>query len=145
MPTTTIETIAVDQRFARQVAKELSFWWRSQGADINHVITRFVELPGDRVFSGPFPLRGRAGAAGDEDLAGAADPAAGMFPFAFVDCVVSRDRDARFRRRYAQAVRDALNPWVPESRIFVSFRSVDPSDYFTPGAESWAEPSRETS
>ena len=42
MPTTAIETCVQDPRFEREVAKELSFWWRGEGIDINHVITRFA-------------------------------------------------------------------------------------------------------
>jgi hypothetical protein len=135
VPTTTIETAEVDPRFARQVAKELSVWWRREGADINHVITRFTELPADRVFSGPFPLSKR-------DPGPAGGPADAP-PFAFVDCVISHDRDTAFRRRYARAVLRALAPRIPESRVFISFRPVDPSDHFAPGTESWAEPSLE--
>jgi hypothetical protein len=119
MPTTTIETSLSDPAFERRVAKELSFWWRRQGTDIRHVITRFVGLDGDRVYSGPFPLNG---CPGDNAL-----------PFAFVSCVVSRSRDGWFKRAYACQVRSSLAPQIPEDRVLVSFYPVDPADHFIPG------------
>ncbi|MGC9665120.1 hypothetical protein ACNTMW_01030 [Planosporangium sp. 12N6] len=123
MPTTTIETPVADPRFARRVAKELAFWWRRHGVDVNHAVTRFVDLPGDRVFSGPFPLAGRPG-----------EPAPA---FAFVTCVLSRDRDAGFRRGYARHLRDVLAPEIPADRVFVSFQPTDPADHLTPGSPAW--------
>jgi hypothetical protein len=118
MPTTTIETPVADPRFQRRVAKELSFWWRRQGVDVNHAMTRFVPLPGERVYSGPFPLSG---------------PEA----FAFVSCLVARDRDGRFKRQYAEHVRAVLAPEVPADRVFVSFYPTDPNDHFIPGSSAW--------
>ncbi|WP_405015709.1 hypothetical protein OHV05_00355 [Kitasatospora sp. NBC_00070] len=125
MPTTKIETPLTDPAFEREVAKQLSFWWRQEGVGPNHVLTRFAELPGHRVYSGPFPLGGP-----------------GADPFAIVSCLVSRDRDRAFRRRYALAVRAVLATRIPVERIFVSFDPVDPADHFTPGT-AWAEPSEE--
>jgi hypothetical protein len=118
MPTTTIETTVADPAFQRRVAKELSFWWRRQGVPINHAITRFVRVPGEAVFSGPFPL-------------------AEVPPFALVNCVLSRDREPSFRRSYAVTVRAALGPDVPADRVFVSFHPTDPADHFVPGAPGW--------
>ncbi|MEU9131934.1 hypothetical protein AB0D08_28170 [Kitasatospora sp. NPDC048540] len=131
MPTTKVETPLSDPLFEREVAKRLSFWWRQQGVDLNHVLTRFADLPGHRVFSGPFPLGGAPG----EDLA--------TNLFALVTCVVSHERDAAFRRSYALAVRAALSTRIPVDRIFVSFEPTDPADHFTPGT-AWAEPTQET-
>ncbi|MEV4613023.1 hypothetical protein AB0K43_10505 [Kitasatospora sp. NPDC049258] len=128
MPTTKVETPLADPLFEREVAKRLSFWWRRQGVDINHVITRFADLPGDRVFSGPFPLAGAGG-----------DPAE---LFAVVTCVVSHDRDPAFRREYARTVRAALGARIPADRVFLSFEPTDPADHFAPG-DTWAEPSEE--
>jgi hypothetical protein len=109
MPTTTVETPVRDARFARRVAKELAFWWRRRGTDINHVITRFV--PAGEVYSGPFPLTDR--------------------PFALVSCVVSHERDADFKRDYAAHMRTVLGPEIPADRVFVSFYPTDPANHFT--------------
>lgn len=116
MPTTTIELPATDARFERRVAKDLALWWRRRGVDVNHVITRFVTLPADRVYSGPFPL-------GDA--------------FALVNCLVARDRDHTFKRDYADAVRTALLPAIPPSRVFISFHPTNPNDHFTP--KTWED------
>ena len=121
MPTTTIETTVTDPRFERRVAKELSFWWRRRGAAVNHVMTRFVTVTGERVYSGPFPMCGTTLA-----------PA-----FAFVSCVVAHDRDPRFKQEYARHVRAVLGPEVPADRVFVSFYPTDPADHFTPGSTAW--------
>ncbi|MFD0822981.1 hypothetical protein ACFQ0D_32715 [Micromonospora zhanjiangensis] len=123
MPTTTIETTVADPRFRRRIAKELSFWWRRQGTDINHVITRFVPLPGETVYSGPFPLDG--------------PPGAPTRPDALVAGVLAAGRGPQFRRAYAFAVRAALGPEVPPDRVFVSFQPTDPADHFTPGSPAW--------
>jgi hypothetical protein len=120
MPTTTIETPLTDARFERRVAKELSFWWRRQGTDIRHVLTRFVTLAGDRLYSGPLPMS----TVGDR-------------PFAVVSCVVSHHRDEGFKRAYARQVREVLAPEVPADRVFVSFRPTDPDDHFAPGSTAW--------
>src|SRR5436309_10766264 len=119
MPTTTIETPVDDVRYHRRVAKELSFWWRREGVDVNHVITRFVPLAGERVYSGPFPLSGP--------------------PYALVHCVVSAERDGAFKRGYARHVRSVLGPEIPPDRVFVSFQPTDPTDHFTPGSAAWAD------
>ncbi|MER5865158.1 hypothetical protein [Kitasatospora sp. NPDC002040] len=132
MPTTKIETPLADPLFEREVAKQLSFWWRRQGVGFDHVLTRFAELSGDRVFSGPFPLGGSGAQTGEP----------GSQLFALVTCVVSRERDHAFRRSYALAVRALLATRIPADRIFVSFDPVDPADHFTPGT-AWAEPSEE--
>jgi hypothetical protein len=129
MPTTTIETPVADPLFERRVAKELTFWWRRRGAAVNHVMTRFVEVTGERVYSGPFPLAG---------------PHAGAAPaFAFVTCVVARDRDADFRREYARHVRAVLGPEIPADRVFVSFHPTDPADHFTPDRPDWSDDTQE--
>jgi hypothetical protein len=129
MPTTTIETPVADPRFERRVAKELSFWWRRRGAAVNHVMTRFVEVTGARVYSGPFPMSG---------------PTPGDAPaFAFVSCVVAHDRDTRFKQEYARHVRAVLGPEVPADRVFVSFHPTDPADHFTPGGSAWGTETNE--
>lgn len=125
MPTTTIETPLTDGAFERRVAKQLSFWWRRQGTDIRHVITKFSVVPAGRIYSGPFPMQGRP----DEPVAA----------FAFVSCVVSCHRDHEFKRRYARIVRETLGPQIPADRVFVSFYPTDPADHFTPGATSWGD------
>jgi hypothetical protein len=117
MPTTTIETPVADPQFERRVAKDLSFWWRRKGASINHVMTRFVALRGDRFYSGPFPL--------------------GSPAFAVVNCVVAHDRNAGFRREYARHLRAVLGPEIPPDRVFVSFHGTDPADHFMPGSVAW--------
>jgi hypothetical protein len=123
MPTTTIATPLTDPRFHRRVAKQLSFWWRGHGADLNHVITRFVPTPDGSVYSGPFPL------AGLPDR-----PAA---PFALVSCVLAQQRSAGFKREYARRVREVVGPEVPPDRVFVSFYPSDPADHFTPDSSAW--------
>lgn len=120
MPTTTIETPLTDARFERRVAKALSFWWRRQGTDIRHVLTRFVMLTGDHLYCGPLPMSTVADT-----------------PFAVVSCVVSQHRGEAFKREYARQVRAALAPEVPADRVFVSFRPTDPDDHFTPGSTAW--------
>jgi hypothetical protein len=122
MPTTTIETPVDSPRFRRRIAKELSFWWRLQGTDINHVITRFVLVTDESVYSGPFPLTGPAGA---------------HRPFALVTCVVAASRGDDFRRSYAHAVRAALGPDITPDRVFVSFQPTDPAHHFAPGSSRW--------
>jgi hypothetical protein len=128
MPTTTIETPLTDARFERRVAKELSFWWRRQGTDIRHVLTRFITLSGDRVYSGPLPM-----------AIGGGDPTPPP-AFALVSCLVSHRRDESFKRDYARHVRAVLGPEVPADRVFVSFRATDPADHFTPGSSAWNDP-----
>lgn len=125
MPTTTIETPLSNDAFERRVAKQLSLWWRRQGLDIRHAITKFVVLRANRVYSGPFPMSGPP----DE-------PAAA---FAFVSCVVSRHRGHEFRRQYAHVVRVTLGPEIPADRVFVSFYPTEPADHFTPGASTWGD------
>jgi len=120
MPTTTIETPLADARFERRVAKSLTFWWRRQGTDVRHVMTRFVRLDGDRLYSGPLPISTAGGEA-----------------FAVVTCLISHQRDAAFKRAYARHVRAVLAPEVPADRVFVSFRPTDPADHFTPGSAAW--------
>jgi hypothetical protein len=111
MPTTIIESTLADAAAHRRIAKELSFWWRRQGTEINHVMTRFVTVAPGALFSGAYPL-----------------PA----PFASVTCVVSVERDAEFRDRYADAVRAALAPDIPADRILLSFQPVDPALHYAP-------------
>jgi hypothetical protein len=111
MPTMIVESTLADPTAQRRVAKQLSFWWRAHGVDVNHVITRFVAVVDGTVYSGPFPL-----------------PA----PFALVTCVVSEQRDADFRDRYAQAVRSALAPDIPPERVLLSFQPVDPALHYPP-------------
>lgn len=118
MPTTTIETPLADTAFERRVAKQLSFWWRRHGADINHVITRFVPLAGERVYSGPFPMAGHPGVPDR--------------PFAMVRCEVSHERDASFKAAYAETIRSLLAPEIPAERVFVAIQPTDPANHFTP-------------
>ena len=110
MPTTTVLCPAIALPQKRRIAKELAFWWRQSGVDINHAITRFTEVAADSVYSGPMPMAGA--------------------PFAFVQCVVAADRDTAFKARYAAQVRRSLAEIAPADRVFVSFQPTDPNDHF---------------
>ncbi len=122
MPTTTIESTVTGVGVRRRVAKDLSMWWRRQGADINHVLTRFLPVADESVYSGPFPLAGSP-----------------VSPFALVSCVLSVERDAEFRRAYVTAVRTALAPEIPPDRVFVSFQPTDPALHFGPDSVEVSE------
>lgn len=110
MPTTTVVSPAIALPQRRRIAKELAFWWRRAGVDINHAITRFTEVDADTVYSGPLPMDGA--------------------PFAFVHCVVAADRDTEFKARYVAQVRRSLAEIAPAARVFVSFQPTDPNDHF---------------
>jgi hypothetical protein len=110
MPTTTVLCPAIALPQKRRIAKELAFWWRRAGVDVNHAITRFTETAADSVYSGPLPMTGA--------------------PFAFVHCVVAADRDTEFKARYAAQVRQSLAEIAPAERVFVSFQPTDPTDHF---------------
>lgn len=107
MPTITVEGSPIPTEVRRAVARKLSLWLRTQGVDINHVITRFRPADPAGVFSGPFPL---------------ADSGA----FAFVRCTVGAHRTADFRRGLSTQLVRTLSPAVPAGRIFIQFEQVDP-------------------
>ena len=115
MPTTTVLSPAIEVGQKRRIAKELAFWWRRAGVDINHAITRFTEVAADSVYSGPMPMAGA--------------------PFAFVHCVVAADRDTAFKASYAAQVRRSLAEIAPAERVFVSFQPTDPQDHFVEESE----------
>ncbi|WP_052434502.1 hypothetical protein [Streptacidiphilus melanogenes] len=120
MPTITVETNLEDPLLPRRAAKAWSLWMRRNGVDINHVITKFLPLPDDRVFSGPFPL--------------GATPSGPPQPFAFVQCSISETRSPGFRAELAEQIVRALGPDVPDERIFIRFDLVDPALHVTGAA-----------
>lgn len=115
MPTIVVETPLAEAARERSFAKAVSMWLRHQGIDINHVITKFVHVDAQRVFSGPFPLAGAR---------------TGAETFAFVRCTVGHERSAGFRRELAREVVAALSPAVPAERVFVQFLPTDPELHF---------------
>jgi hypothetical protein len=115
MPTTIIATPLADRDFQRRIAKQLTFWWRRHGVPPAHVVTRFAAESGDQVFLGPYPI-----SAHDDR------------PFAFVRCVLARDRDPAFRAACAHEIRRVLGPEIPPERVFVAIDPTDPADHFTP-------------
>lgn len=116
MPTTVVHCPDLDEPHRCRIAKELTFFWRRAAVPPAHVITRF-ESPG-AVFSGPFPLER---------------------PYAFVSCVVARDRDDAFKAGYAEQLRRSLAALVPAERVFVSFFPTDPRDHYVPEPRATAE------
>ncbi|MFF3377451.1 hypothetical protein ACFYXF_31400 [Streptomyces sp. NPDC002680] len=110
MPTITVDLSADDPALRKAFTKNLSLWLRTQGVDINHVITRFTQLRDHDVFSGPFPL---------------------TTGFAFVRLTVDRARTAAFRRELAERVVRELGPRIAPERVFVQFDPVDPGLHFT--------------
>jgi hypothetical protein len=116
MPTITIESTVTDRTVHRRFARSVSQWLRGQGVELNHVITKFVEVDPRHVFSGPFPLAGV-----EPDLA----------PFAFATCTIGAHRTAAFRSGLASEIVDALAPAVEPGRIFIQFELADPELHVT--------------
>lgn len=117
MPRIEIETNVVDSSFEKRLAKAASLWLHKQGVPINHSITKFRTLEPSRVFSGPFPFDGFPGSTKTTRN------------FAFVDCVVSRDRSLEFKRELTAVLVDAARPDVSPEYVFVSFRAVTIEDH----------------
>ncbi|MFI6624950.1 hypothetical protein [Streptomyces sp. NPDC050528] len=119
MPTITVDTSVDDPALRKTFTKNLSLWLRTQGVDINHVITRFNQVNDQDVFSGPFPLTSA---------------------FAFVRLTVDHARTDTFRRELAERVVRELGPRVAPGRVFVQFDPVDPRLHFTGASLAEAVP-----
>jgi hypothetical protein len=121
MPTITISTPALRPARRRAIALRLTRWLSNSGTDPAHAIVRFVDTPGDTIFSGAMPLD-------------AMSRGEGPVHFASVLCSVGPDRDEHFRAGLAAEIAAALEATEDTPFLYIEFRPTHPSlAYFARG------------
>lgn len=118
MPTLTVETNVNLEELRRTFTKEVSLWLRARDVNVNHVITKFINVDAHSVYSGPFPFSYR-----DDGQAAS---------FAFVRIEISHRRSHQFLKSFSFVCRQILSNYIEQESIMVSFLPVNPENYFSP-------------